>query len=92
MITVQREKTRCSPMAITCCSFLQQGYTVPNAISSLDSQAQQAASKTGFASSHESDDAIGTDALIVLCPSEQSKLTPAELAQLQQAQADLTGN
>ena len=73
------------------CSFLQQGASISTAISSLDSQAGEAASDTGFTASQQSDNAIGTDALIVLCPSEQSKLTAAQLAQLQQVRHALGG-
>jgi hypothetical protein len=71
------------------CNLLQNGDDPSAAVSSLQSQAENLTSKTGFTGSQSTYETIATDALISLCPSEQSWLTPDEQAQLQQVRHNL---
>jgi hypothetical protein len=73
------------------CTLLQSGEDPATALSNLQSQAQSVESETGFSAPETTYETIATDALIALCPSEQSTLSPTEQAQLQQVQHELAG-
>jgi hypothetical protein len=66
------------------CTFLQAGQDPTTALGNLQTQAQNLQAKTGFTAPQTTYETIATDALIALCPSEQSSLSPDEQAQLQQ--------
>lgn len=74
------------------CGFLRAGQDPATALSSLESQAQNLVSKTGFQGSTADYQSIGTDALIALCPSQQKSLTASEQTLLQQIAHNLAGS
>jgi hypothetical protein len=71
------------------CTFLQAGQDPPTALSNLQTQTENLRAKTGFTGSQATYETIATDALIALCPSEQSSLSPEEQAQLQQVKRNI---
>jgi hypothetical protein len=71
------------------CEFVAAGQDLETAVSNLQTQAQQLESNTGLPASLTTCEIIGTDALIALCPSEQSSLSSSQLAQLQQVEHNL---
>jgi hypothetical protein len=73
------------------CGFVAAGQNPATAVSNLQRQAQGLQSKTGLSGSLTTYEIIGTDALLTLCPSEQSSLSPSQQAQLRQIEHNLAG-
>jgi hypothetical protein len=71
------------------CTFLQAREDPPTAVSNLQTQAENLKASTGLTQSQTNYETIATDALLALCPSEQSSLTPEEQAQLRQVQQEI---
>lgn len=74
------------------CRFLADGTSAATALSDLQSQGQNLTDRTGFSGSQNDYESIGADAILGLCPSEESALTPAEQAQLNQIKQSISGS
>jgi hypothetical protein len=71
------------------CELLRDGQDPSTAVASLQTQAGNLQSRTGFSGTEVEYEEIATDALIALCPAEESALSPDEQAELEQVEKTL---